>query len=447
MADIFVESNFYMDTSDACIIDLTPPTFAGINFLDVESRGQIRAGWAAATDPNTPIRYEVYIKASTATGLFNTANIVGITDKLQYDIFTMPDGSFLVNGTTYFVGVRAIDALSNRDANTVSLNVISTGVLTSIDVYLGQIAWSIDQNNQFRLTAWVNKNESLAKSPSAVMGLGAYTVYDNLGNIVSGMSGSGVSANSEGLYVFPAVNSSLDLLNNHYEVRTSIIVDGEARVNYSNIGSIEKRYEVEAAADLNNNGEVIGSFWVSRNGQIATSNLGTGSFEVYTSTGTLLPISQTGITADANGFFIISPTAFTGDVTDTYVIKIQVTVDGELQLKYVTLGNEPAVFDSKAIFSINASNQLEATFWATKNNQLQSGAVLGTASYTIYDKNGAPVSGLSQTGITADSNGYFHITPVSATLLTDLTHYTAKVTINVAGYPRISTRGFTLLGN
>jgi hypothetical protein len=71
---------------------------------------------------------------------------------------------------------------------------------------------------------------------------------------------------------------------------------------------------------------------------------------------------------------------------------------------------------------------------------------LGTASYQIYDASGNPVAGLTQSGITADANGYFHITPVLATLITDLTHYTAKITISVAGLNRVSTRAFTLLG-
>ena len=447
MANIYVEGNSYMGTSEACIVDLTPPVFSGINFLDVESRGQIRAGWNAATDANPPIRYEVYIQASTSIGLFNTANIVASTDKLQYDIFTLPNGSFLVNGTVYFVGVRAVDALSNRDANTVSLNVISTGVLTSIDVYEAHASWSTDQNNQFRLTAWVDKNESLAIAPGAVMGLASYAVYDNVGSAVVGMSGSGVSINSQGLYVFPAVANSLDLLNNHYEIKVSVVVDGELRVNYVNIGTIEKRYDVEAAADLDSSGQVTGSFWVSRNGHIATTNLGTGAFQVYTSTGVALPISQSGIVADGNGFFAISPTLFTGDVTNSYVVKISVTVDGELQVKQIVLGNEPIVYDVKAVFSINASNQLQATIWTTKNNQLLSGAILGTASYTVYDNTGAAVSGLTQSGISPDGNGYFKITPVSANLLTDLTHYTVKLSVDVAGNPRTSTRGFTLLGN
>ena len=185
MADIFVEESFYMGTSQACIVDLTPPVFSGLNFLDVESRGQIRAGWSAGTDANNPIRYEVYIQATTVTGLFNTANIAGITDKLQLDIFTLPDGSFLQNGTTYHVGVRAVDALGNRDTNVVSNSVISTGVLTSIDTYEVSATYSTDENGDFKVVAWANKNGSLAIAPSAILGTASYAIYDRAGNLVS----------------------------------------------------------------------------------------------------------------------------------------------------------------------------------------------------------------------------------------------------------------------
>lgn len=449
MANILIENNFYQGTSDACIVDITPPTFAGINFLDVESRGQIRAGWSAASDPTPPIRYEIYIQASSAVGLFNTTNIVAITDKLQYDIFTMPDGSFLVNGTTYYVGVRAIDGVNNRDSNTVSQSVISTGVLTAIDVYESKAAYSIDDNDEFRLTAWCDKNDSLAIAPGAVMGPASYEIYDNMGNQVIGMTGSVGGPNSEGLYVFTGITSSLDLINNHYQVRISIEVDGEDRVNFVDVPAVPKLYDISGAADFTATGQIVGSFWANRNGRIADSGLGTGSFEVYTATGVLLPISETGIVPDSNGFFIITPVTppVPLDVTLSYVIKCSITIDGQIQENYVVLGNEPEVYDTKAVFSINASNQLEATFWATKNNDVLTGATLGTASYQVYDKNGVAVVGLSESGIAADVNGQFHTTPVSAALLTDLTHYTAVITISVAGKNRVSSKGFTLLGN
>jgi hypothetical protein len=450
MPNFLVENNFYQGTSQACITDLTPPTFAGINFLDVESRGQIRAGWSAATDPTAPIRYEVYIKANNNVNLFNTANIVAITDKLQYDIFTMPDGSFLQNGTVYFVGVRALDGVNNRDNNTVSQSVISTGVLTSIDVYESKANFSVDQNDNFRVIAWCDKNESLAIAPSAVMGPASYTVYDNVGNLVAGMTGTVASPNAAGLYVFSPVNSSLDLLNKHYQVRVSIQVDGENRVNFIEVPTVPRMYEVKGAADFNASGQLIGSFWVERNGELATTGLGLGSYEVYTQSGVLIPsLSEANITPDANGFYVATPITPSSplDVTQAYVVRVTVEVDGQTQTTQFVLGNEPEVYDTKAVFSINASNQLEATFWVTKTNDLISGATLGTASYQVYDKNGNPVAGLSETGIVADSNGYFHTTPVNATLLTDLTHYTAKITIVVAGQARVGTKGFTLLGN
>jgi hypothetical protein len=447
MPNFLVENNFYQGTSQACITDLTPPTFAGINFLDVESRGQIRAGWPAATDPTPPVRYEVYIKANNNTNLFNTANIIAITDKLQYDIFTLPDGSFLQNGTTYHVGVRAIDGVNNRDNNTVSQSVISTGILTAIDTYTVEGSFAVNGSNQFILKAWGNKNGSLAIAPGAVMGAASYQVYDGAGNAVAGMSGNDPAPNSQGEYVFPAVANTLDRINNTYSIKITIDIDGEDRVNFIPIPALEKIYKINGAIDVNNSNQITGSFWITRKGNLMTTSLGTCSYTLYDAQGNSLSISESGISADANGFFVITPTAFTGyDATKAYVAKVTITADGTPITEDIVIGNEPEVFDNKAVFSINASNQLRATFWATKNNQLLSGSILGTASYQVYDASGNPVAGLTQSGITADSNGFFHTTPVLANQITDLTHYVIKITISVAGQNRISTRAITLLG-
>lgn len=448
MPNFLVNNNFYQGTSDACIVDLTPPTFAGINFLDVESRGQIRAGWAAATDPTPPIRYEVYIQASTVTGLFNTTNIIAVTPNLQYDIFTMPDGSFLQNGTTYFVGVRAIDGVNNRDNNTASISVISTGVLTAIDVYQIEASFSNNSSDELVVTLWGNKNSSLAIAPDAVLGTASYQIYDDTGTLVPGLSGSGVTANAQGLFIFPHVPDSLDRLNEHYQLKATINIDSEDRVNFIPIPSFQKTYDINGAVDINEIGEIIGSFWVSRNDLIVTTGISNGAYQLYDVEGNSIAVSESGISADGNGFFVITPTSLPGplDVSKGYVVRVTLTVDGTTHTENLIFGNEPEVFDIKSVFSINASNQLEATFWTLKNNNLLSGATLGTASYQVYDKNGTAVVGVSQAGITSDGNGYFHTTPVSAVLLTDLTHYTAKVTISIAGQNRVSTKGFTLLG-
>ena len=449
MPNFLVNNNFYQGTSQACIVDLTPPTFAGINFLDVESRGQIRAGWSAATDATAPIRYEVYIKASTSSGLFSTTNIIAVTPNLQYDIFTLPDGSFLQNGTTYYVGVRAIDGVNNRDSNVVSQSVISTGVLTSIDIYESFASYSINDDGDFVVTAWANKNNNTAKSPNGVLGTASYQVFNKNGTAIVGMSGSGVSPNADGLFVFAPITNLLDIDHNHYEIRVRITVDGEIRENFIPILASDNVLDMGGVADINDSNQIVGSFWIAENSKIVTgSALGTGSYETYDAVGNLIVgLSQSGITADSNGFFIITPQPLgSNDITKAFVIKTTIEVNGENKSNYIILGNQPAVYKVRGGFSINSSNQLQGSFHMVKNDQQLSGVILGTGSYQVYDKNGVIVAGLNQSGITADANGYYHITPVSAILLTDLTHYIVKVEITVAGSLKRDSKYFSLLG-
>ena len=447
MPNIFIENNAYHGTSQACIIDLTPPTFAGITSLDVESRGQIRSGWSAATDATAPIRYEVYIKASTATGLFSTTNIIAVTPNLQYDIFTLPDGSFLQNGTTYYVGVRAIDGVNNRDSNTVSQSVISTGVLTAIDTYETFASWSIDTSNQFRITMWANKNDSIAKSPNGVLGTAAYQVYDKAGSAIVGMSGSGISANSEGLYVATAVSNLLTEASEHYEIKVSITVDSEVRTNMIPLVEERPTYKLDGLFFVNVEDDFDGTFWVSKNEVIKTTGLGAGSYQVYDHDGNpIVGMSETGITADGNGIYKIAHVAsLLEEDYPGFSVKMTVVVDCVTRSQMVSHTVQQVEYKPKAQFSINASNQLQATFWVEYDSNVETTA-LGAANYTVYDVNGTAVVGLTQSGITADANGRYHITPVSAALLTDLTHYSVKVGIVAHGVERIAYKGFTLLG-
>lgn len=447
MPNILINNNFYQGTSQACIIDLTPPTFSGINFLDVESRGQIRVGWAAATDATAPIRYEVYVKASTATGLFSTTNIIAVTPNLQYDIFTLPDGSFLQNGETYYVGVRAIDGVNNRDNNTVSVNVISTGVLTSIDVYETYAAWSIDTSNQFRITMWANKNDSLAKAPNGILGTASYQVFDKAGNAVVGMGGSSIVANSEGLYVAPAVANLLIESSEHYEIKVTIVVDGEDRSNMIPLIEEKARYKIGGLFFINVEDDFDGTFWISKDEVIKTTGLGVGSYQVYDyNSNPVVGMSETGIVADIDGLYKITRvSSLLEDDFPGYSVKITVIADGVARSQMVSYTVQQVEYKPKAQFSINASNQLQATFWLEYDSSVETSA-LQTANYTVYDANGNIVSGLTQSGITADANGRFHITPVSAALLSDLTHYSVKIGIIAHGIERVAYKGFTLLG-
>lgn len=90
------------------------------------------------------------------------------------------------------------------------------------------------------------------------------------------------------------------------------------------------------------------------------------------------------------------------------------------------------VFQICASGTINASNQWVATIWIHRNGE-RVDSNLGTAAYRFRDGTGTLVSGLSQSGIAADSNGYFHITAASAANIFDLSHYVAEIDISVDG--------------
>lgn len=100
----------------------------------------------------------------------------------------------------------------------------------------------------------------------------------------------------------------------------------------------------------------------------------------------------------------------------------------------------PSHFQICASANINASNQFECSFWILENGE-RVDADLGLGSYRVRDKAGALVSGLAQSNISPDSNGYFHITPVSAALMYDLNHYLLEIDIPVNNVGRTATIG------
>ncbi len=450
--DILINNNFTIGTSSACLVDLTPPTFAGITFLDVETRGQIRAMWAAASDATSPIRYEIYIQAATATGLFNTTNIVAVTPNLLYDIFTMPDGSFLVNGDTYYVGVRAIDGVSNRDSNTVSMNVISTGVLTSIDVYDVDGAFSLADGGNFQGTIWAKKNSELCLSSNCSLGTASYTVYDKSGVAVSGLTQSGIVADANGQFKITSVAADLDETLNHYVVKVSVSIDSEVRTDYVPIVQKIPSYRVNGHNGFNDNNEFVGVFWAEDESHVQISDpsrLGTGSYDVLDADGNVISgFSETGITANAQGVYVITPVPGVNQA-EIFVNtgRVTIEIDGKNRTTYIPVNVKTIDHEVKAVFSINALNQLQATFWVFSTDGSVKTTGIGNANYTVYDKDGVAVVGLTESGITADVNGRYKTTAVSATLLTDLTHYTVKVGIIVNGEEHISYKGFSLLGN
>jgi hypothetical protein len=327
-------------SSQACIVDLVPPVFAGIDFLTRGPLGQLRVSWLPATDTSNPIRYEVYVKPNDSINLFLPSNIVIVTTQLNADVFTIANGTLLQTGTRYYVGVRAVDAVGNRDINTVILNQTSPGITGATNAQINGV-FAVNTDNKLIATFWVNDNDGVITNP-ARLGSATYVIYDSNGNLVPGMTQTGITPDAEGFFEITPVTSLLDLDNSYYTVKVSIPVDG-MQIIYN------------------------------------------------------LPIT------------------------------------------YPEAGPE---YEPRAVFSINAANQLQATMWVTKNGE-QLSSSLGTASFSIYDKDGNPV-GISQTGLTADVNGLYKSTPVSAASLTDLTHYTALFSVTADSVVRKGAVGITI---
>jgi len=115
--------------SQACLVDTTPPTFAGVTGVTAESSGAIKIDHGVATDATLPIEYKFYV----ALGVVNAATLFAQNPVMHKNgglgfarVFTLNDhATFFVKGLTYTVGVRAEDGVGNTDSNTAILTVVA----------------------------------------------------------------------------------------------------------------------------------------------------------------------------------------------------------------------------------------------------------------------------------------------------------------------------------
>lgn len=103
------------------------------------------------------------------------------------------------------------------------------------------------------------------------------------------------------------------------------------------------------------------------------------------------------------------------------------------------------VYQICSVGSLNASVLLKMTFWVNKNGQ-RVDTDLGEASYVIRDRNGDLVSGMAESSILPDSNGYYLTSEMNAALIYDLTHYVVEIEIDVDGTPVTGSIGMALNG-
>lgn len=341
---IYPVARAYQGTSQACIVDLIPPTFAGISALTVQSLGQLRASWLAGTDATAPIKYEIYIKANDAVNLFYQSNIVAITDKLQFDIFTLPNGTVLSSGVDYYVGVKAVDAVGNRDNNLISQSIQTSGISASgsTEYELGGI-FNVGINGNLIGSFWASMNDELI-SALPRLGTASYVIYDKNANIVAGMTESGITPDANGQYTITPIASLLDFENNFYTIKVTAIVDGFARSNYLPVTFLQDReatqaWEPRGGFSINASNQLQGTLWLTENGEHVTSGLGTASYTIYDKDSNTIGITESGIVADAQGFFKITPVLATAilDLTH-YVVKISITANSKLYKGVLFIG-------------------------------------------------------------------------------------------------------------
>jgi hypothetical protein len=317
------------ETSNSCIIDLVPPIFSGILSLTRGSLGQLRVNYLAATDLSNPITYEIYIQEDSNFNLFNVANIALTTRKLNAEIFALGNGTLLQPGVNYYVGVRAVDAVGNRDANLVSISQTTPGIL---GVTSGQIngVFAVNEQNQLIASFWAMDNDGVINNLSRI-GNASYVIYDETGSIVPSMSESGIVPDSNGFFKITPVNSVLDLYNTYYAVKVTIPIDGVSisynlPITYPEAGPV---YEPRGVFSINAANELQGSIWITKDNQKLLTNLGQASYLVRNKAGASIGISQLNIVADANGYFIITPVAASPIVDfNHYTVDITIMADG-----------------------------------------------------------------------------------------------------------------------
>lgn len=167
----YFDGPFKQVAAQACLVDLTPPTFAGIASVVPKNNGAIQVTWLAATDATPPIEYKIYIALGSVSAgtLFNSSNLVTIAPagSLNKMIFTLADQTtFIIKDQVYTLGVRAEDAVGNVDTNTAILTATALG---SVDL---ATIFGIDVDDLeaqiVLLTALVN---SLTGSPADFVGV------------------------------------------------------------------------------------------------------------------------------------------------------------------------------------------------------------------------------------------------------------------------------------
>lgn len=151
-------------TPQACIVDLTIPTFAGIQSLTLNQDGSLTAAWNAGTTTKPVLKYNLHISKDPLT-VFNAENLVLSTKNLSARVYTEANQTPLQYNTIYYMGVRAEDALGFQDSNTVTLSKFVTRTVFVETIVLKEPQRGYDVSAKVEK---VNKVDSKINKPNIV---------------------------------------------------------------------------------------------------------------------------------------------------------------------------------------------------------------------------------------------------------------------------------------
>ncbi len=161
MSSTYFTGEMQLTPTEACIVDTTPPTFAGVQSVTPQNSGALLVAWNAASGTPTPLEYKVYIGLGvvSAAALF-AMDPVAHVNTLQALVFTLNDqATYLVKDQVYTIGVRSEDDLGNTETNTVTLQ--ATAIAS------GNVAQIIQQAAQDLTLAATSISESADKIDAA----------------------------------------------------------------------------------------------------------------------------------------------------------------------------------------------------------------------------------------------------------------------------------------
>lgn len=142
---------FYQKCAAYGVVDITPPTFAGITSATPNTDGSISVAWALASSTKTPIEYHIYIALGSvsAATLFQSANVATPVPagKTSGRVFLLPDqATYLVKDQQYTIGVRSNDSYGFEDTNT-AIQVVTAIASGNFPVVFQSLLDTLDARN------------------------------------------------------------------------------------------------------------------------------------------------------------------------------------------------------------------------------------------------------------------------------------------------------------